>query len=235
LTTRSGKQIPRQDLTRKKQPRRSAKEPGDPANTDDTQPPGEFPSTPAKKPSFEPPIDPESSSESDMASTGGGPSGGGGKSRARPQEEEVPAAFEPLKFTLHLPAKFTGEGKDLKPEAFDRWATELSHFLLLQGKDVADPTSGLIIGSFCEGKATDAYHQCYKDFGGNVRLRGSTVLDYLKGRFQSSITNDLLYNKFNQLQQVNGTHVKRITDVATDLMMYKDRIEKGSITKYILK
>ncbi|KAG0133069.1 hypothetical protein HOY82DRAFT_605104 [Tuber indicum] len=120
-----GKQILREGLTKKKQSRRSAKDPED-DTWENLSTPGEFPPTLRKKPPVGPPDD--SSSESDKAS--GGENGPSWYQAAEGGAQNIPDLKIPLRPT------FSGEGKDIKPEGFNGWATELSCYLLLKNINV---------------------------------------------------------------------------------------------------
>jgi len=97
--------------------------------------PGGFPESPQKglkgKVSVAPPDnDPsssDSSSDSDRMSEQAGP--------ADPVEEPRPDPGTTVKLSIKvpIPKKFTGEGEDLKPEAFDRWYNAVQLYLLQHG------------------------------------------------------------------------------------------------------
>ena len=87
-------------------------------------------------------------------------------------EEAQPAPVNPpavtIRFAPPAPSRFTGEGDDLKPEAFDRWYNSVRLYLNLSG------VTGNIAGCgnywilYTEGKVQEAAHQLLQEHGDDI-------------------------------------------------------------------
>ena len=92
-----------------------------------TKIPETFPKTPTKQKATasNDPDDSSSSSSSDSEDNK--------SEEAQPPQADPLAITARISFTPPAPAKFTGEGEDLKPEAFDRWYNSVQLYLHLSG------------------------------------------------------------------------------------------------------
>ena len=95
--------------------------------------PGGFPESPqkgssSKAPAATPADDPDSSSSSDTDDMS---DHGEGAGEPAPIPAPVPDSLPRLSIKVPSPKKFTGDGEDLKPEAFDRWLNSVQHYLRL--------------------------------------------------------------------------------------------------------
>ena len=118
-------------------------------------------------------------------------------------EEAQPAPVNPLAVTIHFappaPSRFTGEGEDLKPEAFDRWYNTVRLFLNLSGATGNIGGSGNYWILYTKGKAQEAAHQLLQEHGDNITRE--QLVDGLRSIFQTSRQKDELYEWFTKLQQ----------------------------------
>ena len=60
-------------------------------------------------------------------------------------------------------------------------------------------------------------------------------IGYLRKRFQSSRYTQELYQKFLDVRQVKDGVVTNISDVATDLLTYRSKLPKDTISDYVFK
>jgi hypothetical protein len=143
-----------------------------------------------------------------------------------------PPLPQPSRLAVHLPtpALFTGEGEDLKPEAFDRWYAAVRLYLNLSGVRPNDEGSGNYWILYTTGRALEAAHQSLRRRGDDI-TRDQLVSD-LRKLFQTSRQQDNLYERFNNVQQVQHGKVRRITEVIVDLRMYQGRLGEGTISNY---
>jgi len=87
--------------------------------------PGEFPSTPKKKGEPAPPPDPDSSSSDNDSDSNENMSEAGPADPPAPPPDPVLERTTRLAAKLHQPPTFSGEGDDLKEEAFEMWYTSV--------------------------------------------------------------------------------------------------------------
>ena len=80
-----------------------------------TRTPGTFPKTPPKQKALAASNDPDDSSSSSSSDSEDNMS-----EEAQPPPANPPVITAHINFSPPAPTKFTGEGEDLKPEAFDR-------------------------------------------------------------------------------------------------------------------
>ena len=108
-----------------------------------------------------------------------------------------------------LPTKFTGEVKDLKPEASNRWYNSVQLYLQLNRVAQNVPGSGNYWILYTEGRAQEAAFQATETFGENLN-RNEFIL-YLRETFQSSKHMDDIYQKFHSIRQSwNGQGHKKL-------------------------
>ena len=127
-------------------------------------------------------------------------------------------AMARLSIKIPTPTAFSGEGEDLKPEAFDRWYKSTRNYLLLHGVNSATEGSGNYYGLYTTGRAQEAYFQAIERYG--EELTRDELIEHLPGQFQFSKNTDDLYKKFDAIEQVIGGSTNRITTVAIDMLMY---------------
>jgi len=87
--------------------------------------PGEFPSTSKKKWEPAPPRDPDSSSSNSNSHSNDNMSEAGPADPPAPPPDRVLERTTRLAAKLHQPPTFSGEGDDLKEEAFETWYTSV--------------------------------------------------------------------------------------------------------------
>ena len=194
--------------------------------------PGGFPESPQKRskgkasaaPPDNDPSSSDSSSESDRMSEEAGP--------ADPIEEPRPDPGTTAKLSIKVPTpkKFTGEGEDLKPEAFDRWYNAVQLYLRLHGVRQSIDGSGNYWILYTDGRAQEAAFQAAELFGEDI-TRDQLVV-YLRERFQSSKQKDDTYDKFHEIRQVKNSQTERISIISTDLLMHRSRLPRGTISDY---
>ncbi|PWW70079.1 hypothetical protein C7212DRAFT_349032, partial [Tuber magnatum] len=105
------------------------------------------------------------------------------------------------KIKLPLPPSFSGEKNDLKPAVFDRWVITTSQYLALHGVDKTKKESGAYFGSFCTGKAEETYYQAMNHYESGDKIRGTTLIKYLRERFHFLRNSEELYKRFKDIQQ----------------------------------
>ena len=126
--------------------------------------PGEFPSTPKGKAPATKPTNPDDDSSSSSSDSESDMSSEAGPSHTRP-EATVTAK---MSFKPPSPNRFTGEGEDLKPEAFDRWYNSVRLYLNLSGIAGSPAGSGNYWILYTEGKAQEAAHQLLQEHGDDI-------------------------------------------------------------------
>ena len=158
---------------------------------------------------------------SDQGEGAGGPA---------PIPAPVPDSLPRLSIRVPSPKKFTGEGEDLKPEAFDRWYNSVQLYLRLH--KVPQNAGGL--GNYwilyTERRAQDAAFQAAELFGEDITR--DLLITYLKERFQSSKFKDDTYQKFHSIRQQWNGQVQKISIIATDLLMPRSRLPEDTISDY---
>jgi len=135
-----------------------------------------------------------------------------------------------LTIKILSPKKFTGDGEDLKPEAFDRWYNSVQ--LHLRWHNVSQNAAGAgnnwIFDT--EGRAAEAVFQAVELFGEN--LTRDLLVTYLRERFQSSKHKDDTYQKFYTIRQSWNGQLQKISIIATDLLMHESRLPEDTISNY---
>jgi len=182
--------------------------------------PGGFPESPQKGLSSKAPVavpagDPDgssSSSDSENMSDHGEVAGGTGPA-------PVPEPLPRLSIKVPSPKKFTGDGDDLKPEAFDRWYNSVQLYLQLHNVSQNAAGSGTYWILYTEGGAQEAAFQAAELFGEN--LTRDLLVTYLRERFQSSKHKDDTYHKFHSIRQFWNRQVQKISIIATELVMHR--------------
>jgi len=127
---------------------------------------------PSKAPVAAPARDPDSSStDSDDMSDHGEGAGG-------PGPEPVPEPLPRLSIKVPSPKRFTGDGEELKPEAFDRWYNSVQLYLRLHNISQNAVGSGNYWILYIEGRAQEAAFQAAELFGEN--LTRDILVTYLR-------------------------------------------------------
>jgi len=85
-----------------------------------------------------------------------------------PGSEPVPEPLPRLSLKVPSPKKFTGDGEDLKPEAFDRWYNSVQLYLRLHNVSQNAAGSGNYSILYTEGRAQEPAFQAAELFGENV-------------------------------------------------------------------
>ena len=117
------------------------------------------------------------------------------------------------KIKLPQPAKFSGEGDDLKPDRLKRWFREVKKYL--SKHDVDDDTEDVVdyYGAFTEDRAHNAYLTLLDQHD-----EASPTLEQFKTRFkqlfEASTNTDDLYQKWQKVQQTTGGNPARISKIA---------------------
>jgi len=150
------------------------------------------------------------------------------------QEPEKPLPLRQLIFLHSIkvpsPKKFTGDGEDLKPEAFDRWYKSVQFYLQLHNVSRNAAGSGNYWIVYTEGRAQEAAFQAAEPFGEN--LTRDLLVTYLRERFQSSKHKNNTYQKFHSIRQSWNGQVQKISIIATDLLMHRSRLQEDTISDY---
>jgi len=105
-----------------------------------------------------------------------------GEAAGRPGHVPVPQLLTRLSPQVPSPKKFTGDGEDLKPEAFDLWYTSVQLYLRLHNLSQNAAGSGNYWILYPEGQAQEAAFQAAELFGEN--LKRDLLVTYLRERFQ---------------------------------------------------
>jgi len=142
----------------------------------------------------------------------------------------VPEPLPRLSIKVPSPKKFTGDGEDLKPEAFDRWYNLVQLYLRLYNVSQNAAGAGNYWILYTEGRAQEAAFQAADLFGEN-HMRDLLVI-YLRERFQSSKDKDDTYQKFHSIRQSWNGQVQKIYIIATDLLMHRSRLPEDTIDDY---
>ena len=117
-------------------------------------------------------------------------------------EEAQPPPANPLAITARInftppaPTKFTGEGEDLKPKAFDRWYNSVWLYLNLSGVTGNIARSGNYWILYTEGKALEVAHQLLQEHGDEITRE--QLVNGLREIFQTSRQKDELYERFKK-------------------------------------
>ena len=129
------------------------------------------------------------------------------------------------------PAKFSGEGDDLKPDKLKQWFREVKKYL--SKHDVNDDTEDEVdyYGAFTEERAYNAYLTLLDEYN-----EVSPTLEQFKTRFTqlfeaSTNTNDR-YQKWQKVQQTTGGNPARISKIAGELADLKGVLPQDSISDY---
>ena len=85
-----------------------------------------------------------------------------------PPPANSPAITARISFTPPASTNFTGEGEDLKLEAFDRWYNSVRLYLNLSGVTGNIARSGNYWILYTEGKAHEAAHQLLQEHGDEI-------------------------------------------------------------------
>ena len=136
------------------------------------------------------------------------------------------------KIKLLLPAKFSGEGDDLKPDKLKRWFREVKKYL--SKHDVNDVREEDVVdyyGAFIEERAHNAYLILLDEYD-----QESSTLEQFKTRFQqpfeaSTNANDH-YQKWQNVQQTTGGNPARISKMVGELADLKGAHPWDSISEY---
>jgi len=142
----------------------------------------------------------------------------------------VPEPLPRLSIKVPSPKKFTSDGEDLKPEAFDRWYNSVQLYLRLHhvSQNAAGSRNYWIL--YTEGLAQEAAFQAAELFGENF-IR-DLLETYLRERFQSSKHKDDTYQKFHSIRQSWNGQVQKIYIIATDLLMHRSQLPEDTISDY---
>ena len=116
---------------------------------------------------------------------------GEGAGEPAPIPAPVPDSLPRLSIKVPSPKKFTGEGEDLKPEAFDRWYNSVQLCLRLHKVPQNTNGSGNYWILYTEGRAQEAAFQAAELFGEDITR--DLLITYLRERFQSSKFKDDTY------------------------------------------
>ena len=194
--------------------------------------PREFPSTPKKKGEPAPPPDPDcSSSDSDSEGNDNMSEAGLGDPQAPPPDPVLERTTR-LAAKLHQPPTFSGEGDDLKEEAFETWYTSVRLYLNLTGVTPNAPGSGSYWVLYTTKRALKASHQALREFGDYITR--DQLVGHRRDLFVSTRQKDNLFEKFNAVRQVTKEgKFRRITEVIGDLKMYQNQLSEEVITEYI--
>jgi len=147
---------------------------------------------------------------------------------------EVPDRSNAPRLTMKIPEprQFSESGKDMDPGTLDRWYEDVREYLLLHGITSTTGGNARYYGFYTEGRAKDTYRQALEEFGENEITRDQ-LIGYLQKRFQSSRHTEELYQKFLEVGQVKDGIVTNISDVATDLLTYRSKLPKDTISDYV--
>jgi len=130
----------------------------------------------------------------------------------------MPKPLPTLSVKIPSHKKFTGDGEDLKPEAFDRWYNSVRLYLRLHNGSQNAAGAGNYWILYTQGRAQEVAFQSAELFGEN--LTRDLLVTYLRERFQSSKHKDDTYQKFHSIRQSWNGHVQKISIIATDLLMH---------------
>ena len=135
------------------------------------------------------------------------------------------------KIKLLQPAKFSGEGDDIKPEELKRWFREVRKYL--SKHDVNNDREDVVdyYGAFTEERAHNAYLMLLDEYD-----EVSPTLEQFKTRFkqlfEGSTNADDLYQKWQKVQQTTGGNPARILNIAEELADLKGALPWDSILDY---
>ena len=155
---------------------------------------------------------------------------------SRKEKPRKPTMSEPQKLDesdikIPKPPMFSGEGADLKPEAFTRWTREVRMYLLLHDINNNNAKIATYYALYLTGKAKEVYFTLIDN--GNPTLE--ELKDALKQRFQSSTNTEDLYKTFYGINQVKQGKMQRISMVISDLEMYRGRLPTGTISDFAMR
>jgi len=153
-----------------------------------------------------------------------------GEGAGGPGPEPVPEPLPRLSIKVPSPKQFTGDGEDLKPEAFDRWYNSVQLYLRLHNVSQNASGSGNYWILYTEGRAQEAAFPAAELFGENITR--DLLVTYLRERFQSSKHKDDTYQKFHNIRQSWNGQVQKISIIATDLLMHRSRLPEDTISDY---
>ena len=135
------------------------------------------------------------------------------------------------KIKVPQPAKFSGEGNDLKPDKLKRWFREVKKYL--SKHDVNNDTEDVVdyYGAFTEERAHNAYLTLLDEYD-----EVSPTLEQLKTRFkhlfEAPTNTDDLNQKWQKVQQTSGGNPARISKIAGELADLKEALPRDSISDY---
>ena len=155
---------------------------------------------------------------------------GEGAGEPAPIPAPISDSLPRLSIKVPSPKKFTGEGEDLKPEAFDRWYNSVQLYLRLHKVSQNADGSGNYWILYTEGRAQEAAFQAAELFGEDITR--DLLITYLRERFQSSKFKDDTYQKFHSIRQQWNGQVQKISVIATDLLMHRSRLPEDTISDY---
>jgi len=191
--------------------------------------PGEFPLTPKNKGELAPPPDPDSSSSDSDSDSNNNMSEAGPADPPAPPPDPVLQRTTRFAAKQHQPLTSSGEGDDLKEEAFETWYTLDQLYLNLTGVTPNAPGSGTYWILYTTKRALKASDQAFREFGDDITR--DQLVGLLRDLFVSTRQKDNLFEKFNTVQQVTKEgKVRRITEVIVDLKMYQNQLSEEVIT-----
>jgi len=150
-----------------------------------------------------------------------------GEGAGGPGPEPVPEPLPRLSIKVPSPKRFSGDGEDLKPEAFDRWYNSVQLYLRLHNVCQNAVGSGNYWILYTEGRAQEAAFQAAELFGEN--LTRDLLVTYLRERFESSKHKDDTYQRFHLIRQSWSGQVQKISIIATDLLMHRSQLPEDTI------
>jgi len=154
------------------------------------------------------------------------PGEGAGGLRPAPVPEPL------LRLTIKVSSrkKFTGDGEDLKPKAFDRWYNSVQLYGRLHIVSPNAPGPGNYWILYTEGRDQEEVFQAVELVGEN--LTRDLLVTYLRERFQSSKLKDNIYHTFHSIRQSWNGQVQKISIIAPDLLMHRSQLPKDPIRDY---
>ena len=135
------------------------------------------------------------------------------------------------KIKLPQPAKFSGEGDDLKPDKLKRWFREVKKYL--SKHHVNDDTEDMVdyYGPFIEERAHNAYLILLDEYD-EVLPTLEQFKTRFKQLFEASTNTDNLYQKWQKVQQTTGGNLARISKIVGELADLKGAHPRDSISDY---
>ena len=135
---------------------------------------------------------------------------------------------------IPAPAKFSGEGDDLKPDKLERWLPPVERYISRYHMTEAN-TPEIVdwYGGLTEGRAEGAFLTFMKD-----KEQPPTLEEFIakfEQLFESSTNTYDLYRKWQKVHQHSGGKPGRITKVVGDLEDIKAALPDEAITEYAYK